>query len=152
MATSRMLSPNPMNTLKTILTGFCLLFSMTLSAQKNDSPTDLPYTNKIEVSNQSLESLFLSPEIISLDLAPNFRLEGKIKNKSNHGSSVMSLLIQVDSRPGGMLSLSRYIDPKGNIYYAGHLLKLHEPNGLMLVEKDQHYYFIETQQRFLVAE
>jgi hypothetical protein len=140
-----------MNTLKTILTGSGLIFSLILSAQKNSS-TDLPYSNKIEVSSKALETLFLAPEIISLDLAPGLRLEGKIKNKSDHGSSVKSLLIQVDSRPGGMLSISRYTDPKGNIYYAGHLLKLHEQEGLMLVEKDQHYYFIETQQRFLVAE
>jgi hypothetical protein len=141
-----------MNTLKTILTCSGLLFSLILSAQKKDSPTDIPYTEKIEVSSQALESLFLSPETVSVDLAPNFRLEGKIKNKSNHGSSVTSLLVKVDSRPGGMLSISRYTDPKGNIYYAGHLLKLHESEGLMLVEKDQHYYFIETQQKFLVAE
>jgi hypothetical protein len=141
-----------MNTLKTILTSFGLLFSMILSAQKSDTPTDLPYSNKIEVSRQALESLFLATEIISLDLSPGFRLEGKIKNKSEHGGSVTSLLIKVESRPGGMLSISRYTDPKGNIYYAGHLLKLHDTEGLMLVEKDQHYYFIETQQRFLVAE
>jgi hypothetical protein len=141
-----------MNTLKTIFSGLGLLFSLTLSAQKSDSPADLPYSNKIEVSSHALESLFLVPEIISLDLAPGFRLEGKIKNKSEHGGSVISLLIKVESRPGGMLSISRYTDSKGNIYYAGHLLKLHEPEGLMLVEKDQHYYFIETQQRFLVAE
>jgi hypothetical protein len=147
-----MLPPNPMNTLKAIITGFSLLFSLMLSAQKNDSPTDLPYSNKIEVSSQALESLFIAPEIISLDLAPGFHLEGKIKNKSDHGNSVVSLLIKVDSHPGGMLSISRYTDPKGNIYYTGHLLKLHEPDGLILVEKDQHYYFIETQQRFLVAE
>ncbi len=147
-----MLLPNPMNTLKTILTGLSLLFSLIVSAQKSDAPTDLPYSNKIEVSSHVLESLFLASDIISLDLAPGFRLEGKIKNKSDHGGSVTSLLIQVESRPGGMLSISRYTDPKGNIYYAGHLLKLHEPEGLMLVEKDQHYYFIETQQRFLVAE
>ena len=141
-----------MNTLKTILTSLGLLFSLILSAQKSDTPTDLPYSNKIEVSNKALESLFLAPEIISLDLAPGFRLEGKIKNRSDHGGSVTSLLIKVESRPGGMLSISRYTDPKGNISYAGHLLKLHEPVGLMLVEKDQHYYFIETQQKFLVAE
>ena len=62
------------------------------------------------------------------------------------------MLIKVDSRPGGMLSISRYKTPNGNIYYSGHLLKLHEQDGMMLVEKDQHYYLIETQQRFLVAE
>jgi len=79
-------------------------------------------------------------------------LEGKLKNKSEHGGSVTSLLISLSNRPGSTLSISRYTDPKGNIFYAGHLLKLHDPQGLMLVEKDQHYYFIETQQRFLVAE
>ena len=128
------------------------MFCLILSAQKSDTPADLPYSNKIEVSGQALESLFHATDIISLDLSPGFRLEGEIKNKSEHGSSVTSLLIKVESRPGGMLSISRYTDPKGNIYYTGHLLKLHDPEGLMLVEKDHHYYFIETQQRFLVAE
>jgi hypothetical protein len=147
-----MLPPNPMNTLKTLITCFSLLLSLMLSGQKTDSPTDLPYSNKTEVSVQALEALFLASETIAIDLASGFRLEGTIKNKTDHGSSVVSLLIKVDSRPGGMLSISRYADQKGNIYYTGHLLKLHEPDGLMLVEKDQHYYFIETQQRFLVAE
>jgi hypothetical protein len=141
-----------MNTLKIILSCICLLFSLALSAQKKDTHADLPYSNKIEVSDQVLEALFQARENISMELAPGFRLEGKIENKTDHGNSVISLLIKVDSRPGGMLSISRYRDPKGKIYYAGHLLKLHEPNGMMLVEKDQHYYFIETQQRFLVAE
>jgi hypothetical protein len=141
-----------MNTLKTILSGFCLLFSLVLTAQKNDSPHDIPYSNKIEVSTAALETLFRAPENISMDLAPGFRLEGKIQDKSAHGKTVISLLVKVESRPGGMLSISRYTDPKGNIYYAGHLLKLHDADGMMLVEKDQHYYLIETQQRFLVSE
>jgi hypothetical protein len=147
-----MLLPNPMDTLKTILSSFCLLCSIMLSAQKKDSSSDLPYSNKIELNKQALESLFQSSQNINIELAPGFRLEGKIQNRSDHGSSVVSLLIKVDSSPGGMLSISRYKDPEGNIYYAGNLLKLHEQDGMMLVGKDQHYYFIETQQRFLVAE
>lgn len=146
------IAPHPMNTLKTILSGFCLLFSAMLSAQKSEPSSDLPYSNKIELNTQALESLFQANEDISIDLAPGFRLYGKIQNKSTHGTTVNSLLIKVESRPGGMLSISRYKDPKGNIYYAGRLMKLHDTDGMMLVEKDQHYYFIETQQRFLVAE
>src|ERR1700709_1869687 len=111
-----------MNTLKTILSGFCLLLSGMLSAQKNDPSADLPYSNKIELNTQALESLFQANENIAIDLAPGFRLEGKIQNKSAHGNSVNSLLIKVESRPGGMLSISRYKDPKGHIYYAGHLM------------------------------
>ena len=141
-----------MHILKTLLSSVCLLYSLLLSAQQTDPPSDLPYSNKIELSNQALESLFQASGHISIQLAPGFRLEGKIQNKSDHGNSVISLLVKVDSRPGGMLSISRYKDPKGNIFYAGHLLKLHETEGMMLVERDQHYYFIETQQRFLVAE
>jgi hypothetical protein len=143
----------PMNTLKTILIGICLLCSLLLSAQIKESPIDnIPYSNKIELNDQALEALFRSPENISVELGPGFRLEGKIQNKSEHGNAVTSLLIKVDSHPGGMLSISRYKDPHGNIYYTGRLLKLHEPDGMLLVEKDQHYYFIETLQRFLVAE
>lgn len=141
-----------MNTLKTIFGSACLLLSLVLSAQKKDSSADLPYSNKIEVSSEALETLFHAPENVSMELAPGFHLDGKIQNKSEHGTTVTSLLIKVDSKPGGTLTLSRYLDPKGNIYYAGHLMKLHEQEGMILIEKDQHYYLIETQQRFLVAE
>jgi hypothetical protein len=142
-----------MYTLKSILSGSFLLCCLLVSAQKQDSPTELPYSNKIEVGERALEALFQAQEHISLDMAPGFHLEGIIRNKTDHGGgTVVSRLIQVDSHPGGMLSISRYTDPKGHIYYTGRLLKLHEPDSMKLVEKDQHYYFIETQQKFLVAE
>jgi hypothetical protein len=141
-----------MNTLKTILSGSCLLCSLMLSAQKKDAKEELPYSNKIEVSSQALEALFQSQQNISIDLAPGFRIEGKIENKSDHGNDNTSLLIKLENNSGGLLNISRYIDAKGIVYYAGRLLKLHEPEGMMLVEKDKRYYFIETQQRFLVAE
>jgi hypothetical protein len=145
-------APHPMNTLKTILFSFCLLCSLGLRAQNKTPDADLPYSNKIEVTDQALESLFQVTENFSLEMTPGFRLEGKIQNKSEHGKSVISLLIQVTGRPGGMLSISRYKDQDGRIYYTGHLMKLHEADGLLLVEKDRQYYFIETQQRFLVTE
>jgi hypothetical protein len=141
-----------MNTLKTIFSGLCLLCSLLLSAQEKNAPAELPYSNKIEVSDQALESLFQAPENISMELAPGFRIDGKIENKSNHGNSVISLLVKLNYATGSMLSISRYKDPKGSIYYTGRLLKLHEPEGMMLVEKNNHYFFIETQQRFLVTE
>jgi hypothetical protein len=141
-----------MNTLKTILSGLCLLCSLLLSAQEKNTPAELPYSNKIEVSDRALESLFQAPENISVELAPGFRINGKIENKSDHGNSVISILIKLNNAEGSMLSISRYKDPQGSIYYTGHLLKLHEPDGMMLVEKDKRYYFIETQQRFLVTE
>jgi hypothetical protein len=141
-----------MNTLKIILIIISLLWSILLSAQQRDSPADLPYTNKIEVTNQALEALFQSPANVSVELGPGFRLEGKILNKSDHGKSAVSLLIKVEGGTRGTLSISRYKDLSGKIYYSGRLLKLHEPEGLMLVEKDNHYYFIETQERFLVSE
>jgi hypothetical protein len=141
-----------MNTLKAILSGIFLLCGYTLTAQKTNPQADLPYSNKIEVSNQALESLFQAPEHISIEMAPGFKLEGEMQNRTDHGNAVVSLLIKVQNRTGGMLSISRYTDPKGKIHYTGHLLKLHDTEGMMLVEKDQHYYFIQTQQRFLVAE
>ncbi len=141
-----------MITPKTILCSVSMLFSLLLSAQQKDSPTDLPYSNKIEVKNHALESLFQASGHISVEMATGFRLDGNLQNKSEHSNSVTSLLIKVDSRPGGMLTITRYKDAKGNTFYTGHLLKLHEQEGMILVEKDGHYYFIETQQRFLVSE
>ena len=141
-----------MNTLKKILSSSCLFFSLSLSAQKKEPVTDLPYVNKIDVNDQALESLFQATGNISLDLGSGFRLEGRIENKSQHGNSVVSLLIKLESGPGGTLSISQYKDPNGHLFYTGHLLKLHESDGMLLVERDRHYYFIETQQRFLVAE
>jgi hypothetical protein len=141
-----------MNTLKTTLSGLCLLCSLMLCAQKKNAAEELPYSNKIEVSSQALESLFRSQQDISIDLAPGFRIEGKIENHSDHGINNTSLLIKLENNSGGVLNISRYVDAKGITYYAGRLLKLHEPDGMVLVEKEKHYYFIETQQRFLVAE
>ena len=141
-----------MNTLKTILSGLCLLCSLLLSAQEKAATAELPYSNKIEVSDQALESLFQASENISVELAPGFRINGKIENKSDHGNSVISLLVKLNNAEGSTLSIAQYKDPNGRIYYTGRMLKLHEPDGMVLVEKDKHYYFIETQQRFLVAE
>ena len=141
-----------MNTLKTILSILCMLFSLLLSAQKIASSADLPYSSKIDVSPQALETLFHSAATVSLDLAPGFHLQGSIQNRSLPSRSVITLLIKVENNAGGTLSVSRYTDPQGKIYYSGHLMKLHEAEGMLLVEKDQHYYFIQTQQRFLVAE
>ena len=141
-----------MNTPKTILSGILLLLSQLSSAQKTAPPTDLPYSKKILLSEQVLESLFRLTDNVSVELGTGFHLEGKLLNKTPHGNSGVSLLIKVYSQPGGMLNITRFTDAHGKIYYTGRLLKLHEPNGMMLMEKDQHYYFIETQQRFLLSE
>jgi hypothetical protein len=141
-----------MKTLKTILCSSCLLFSLMLSAQKSESSTALPYSNKMALSDQALEALFQAQENVSVELSPGFRIVGKIQNKTDHGNSVNSLLIKLESAPGGMLSLSRYKDPQGHIFYSGHLLKLHEPDGMIIVENDHGSFLIKTQQRFLVAE
>ena len=141
-----------MNTLKQILSSFCLLFSLSLSAQKNDSALELPYTNKIEVSHEVLESLFQANTHIAVEISPEFKLVGDIQDKSLHNNAVVSLLIKLEGSPKGTLSISRYRDPNGHFQYTGHILKLHEVEGLVLKEKDQHYYFIETQQKFLVSE
>ena len=141
-----------MHTLKSILSGLCLIFSLTLNAQKKDSATDLPYSNKTEVSDQVLESLFRSTGKIAMDLSPGFRLEGYVQDKSNHSHSIVSLLIKIENRPGSTLSLTRYEDSNGHLSYSGSLLRLHDAEGLILIEKDKHYYFIETQQKFLVSE
>jgi len=141
-----------MNTLKTILSGILLLLSQLASAQKTAPPPDLPYSKKILLTEQGLESLFQLTDHVSVDLGTGFHLEGKLLNKTFHGNSGVSLLIKVYSQPGGMLNITRFTDAHGKIYYTGRLLKLHEPNGMMLMDKDQHYYFIETQQRFLLTE
>jgi hypothetical protein len=141
-----------MNTLKTIFYSIGLLFSLSLSAQKKESVPELPYSNKIAVSDQILESIFQAHDTISFELSTGFKLEGVVQNRSEHGNSVLSMLIKMGGSPDGMMSISRYKDPNGHLYYTGHLLKLHESKGFLLVEKDQHYYFMETEQKFLVTE
>lgn len=141
-----------MHTLKSILSGICLLCCLGLAAQRKNLVSDIPYSNKIQISEQVLESLFNSAGKISLDLSPDFHLAGYVQNKSNHGNSVTSLLVKVENGKGGMLSIIRYKDFNGHISYSGNFLKLHANEGLVLIEKDQHYYFIETQQKFLVSE
>jgi hypothetical protein len=141
-----------MKTLKTIICAICMLGTLFVSAQTKEAVTDLPYSNKIEISIKSLESLFLSPDMVSIELAPGFHIEGTIENKAEHGPAITSILIKLNNQTGGILSIVRYHDQYGKIYYSGQLLKLHEQEGMLLIAEDQHYYFIETQQRFLVSE
>ena len=72
--------------------------------------------------------------------------------ETGQSHSVVSLLIKTENMQGAMLSLSRSLRSDGSWLYTGHLLKLHEPDGMLLVEKDGQYYFIRTEQKFLVAE
>jgi hypothetical protein len=141
-----------MKLLKTIFISCCLMGSLKSSAQKTTSPAEIPYSNKIELNDLALEKLFQSQANVSVELGPGFRLEGTIQHRSDPGNALKTLLIHVSSKPGGTLSLSRYKDPEGHIFYAGHLMKLHEPDGMVLVENDNHYYLVETEQRFLVSE
>jgi hypothetical protein len=141
-----------MNTLKIIFCGYSLLFSLLLSAQEKSFPQNIPYHTKMEVSSEALEKLFHSSGAFSLQLSPSFTLSGSIQNRMEKGPWVITLLIKTENLQDAMLSLSRSILPDGSIQYTGHLLKLHDPDGMLLVEKDNQYYFIRTEQRYLVAE
>src|SRR6516165_4457170 len=118
--------PIRMYTLKSFLSGICLLVSLALAAQKRDSVSDLPFSNKTEVSIQVLDYLFQAKGKIAIDLSPGFHIEGNIQNKSSHGDEVVSLLIKLDNRKGSLLSLTKTRDKNGNIFYKGSLLKLHD--------------------------
>lgn len=141
-----------MNTLKTIICGYGLLHSLLLSAQDKSFPQNIPYQAKIEVSAGALEKLFHSTGACKLQLSPAFQLNGRIQNRTEKGPLVSTVLVSTENMQGAMLSLSRCARPDGSIQYSGHLLKLHDSDGELLVEKDGHYYFIRTEQRYLVAE
>lgn len=141
-----------MNTLKTILCGYSLLCSLPLSAQEKSFPENIPFHNRIEVRSDVLEELFHVRGTFSVQLAPSFNLSGSILNRMMKDASVTTLLIKTENPLGATLSLSRSVNPNGSIQYAGHLLKLHEADGMLLFEKDNHYYFIRAEQRYLISE
>jgi hypothetical protein len=141
-----------MNTLKTIFCGYALLSVFFLSAQEKSFPQNIPYHTKMEVSAESLENLFHSNGVCSISLSPALSVTGTVLSRTEKGSSVTTLLIRTEHLQGALLSLSRSARGDGSFQYTGHLLKLHDPDGMLLVEKDNHYYFIRTEQRFLVAE
>jgi hypothetical protein len=141
-----------MNTLKIIFCGHSLLFSLLLSAQEKTFPQNIPYHTKMEVVPEALEKLFHTNGAFKLSLSPALTLAGNIQQRMDKSPSVSTLLISTENMQGAMLTLSRTQLSDGSIQYTGHLLKLHEPDGMLLVEKDKHYYFIRTEQRFLVAE
>ena len=141
-----------MNTLKTIFFCYGLLHSLLLSAQDKPFPQNIPYQVKIEVSTEALEKLFYSTGTCKLQLSPTFQFVGNVQNRTEKGPSVSTVLISTENMQGAMLSLSRSVKPNGSIQYTGHLLRLHNPDGILLIEKDGHYYFIRTEQRYLVAE
>jgi len=141
-----------MNTLKTILCGYGLLFSLAASAQEKSFPENIPFHNRIEVRSDMLEKLFHVNGAFSVQLAPSFNITGSVLSRVAKSASVTALLIKTENRQGATLSLSRSVNPDGSVQYAGHLLKLHEADGMLLFEKDDHYYFIRTEQRYLVSE
>ncbi len=141
-----------MNTLKTLICGYGLLNSLLLSAQDKPFPENIPYQAKIEVSTEALEKLFHSTGACKLQLSAAFQLNGNIQNHTEKGPLVSTVLVSTENMRGAMLSLSRSVKPDGSIQYTGHLLRLHDPDGMLLVEKDGHYFFIRAEQRYLVAE
>jgi len=141
-----------MNTLKTIFCGYSLLISLALSAQEKSFPENIPYHTKIEVSSDALEKLFHVSGSFTMQLAPSFTLTGSIQNRTVKENSVSTILIKTENLQGATLSLSRSLKSDGSVQYTGHLLKLHDADGMLLIEKDNHYYFIRTEQRFLVSE
>ncbi len=141
-----------MNTLKTIFCGCGLLSVLLLSAQEKSFPQNIPFNTKMEISSASLEKLFHATATCTLQLTPALTLTGTVQNRTGQSHSVASLLIKTENMQGAMLSLSRSLRSDGSWLYTGHLLKLHEPDGMLLVEKDGQYYFIRTEQKFLVAE
>ena len=141
-----------MNTLKTIFCGCSLLISLALSAQEKSFPENIPFHTKIEVSAEALEKLFHVSGSFTMQLAPSFTLTGSIQNRIIKESSVSMILIKTENLQGATFSLSRSLKSDGSVQYTGHLLKLHDADGMLLIEKDNHYYLIRAEQRFLGSE
>jgi len=141
-----------MNTLKTIFCVYSLLISLAISAQEKSFPENIPQHKKIEVNTEALEKLFHASGAFSIQLGPSFILTGSIRTRIVTEASVVRLLIKTENLQGTTLSLSRSVRSDGTVQYTGHLLKLHDAEGMLLAEKDKHYYFIRTEQRYLVSE
>ncbi|HVY75860.1 MAG TPA: hypothetical protein VG890_13570 [Puia sp.] len=141
-----------MNTLKTWLCICTLLCCLNLAAQNKSFPENIPYQSRYEVSPESLENLFKATGHFTIPLSPDLAITGTVQSRTEKSNSVTNLLIQTENLNGAMLSLSRSSNTNGLVHYTGHLLKLHEQKGMLLVEKEGHYYFIRTEQRYLVAE
>jgi hypothetical protein len=141
-----------MNTLKTIFCAYSLITCLAASAQEKSFPENIPRNKKIEINTKALEKLFHTTGAFSIRLAPSFTLTGSIQNRIVKSGPVISLLIKTENLQGATLSLSRSVRSDGTVQYTGLLLKLHDAEGMLLTEKDNHYYFIRTEQRYLVSE
>lgn len=115
-------------------------------------PQNLPASARLDVSAATLEQLFRSEGNVSVALSPSFLLKGTIENKDVDKSGDGTMLIRTEGIDGTMLSIARFTDGDLSVHYTGHFLKLHAAEGMLLVEKDRSYYFIRTQQRYLLAE
>jgi hypothetical protein len=141
-----------MNILRTVFCGCLMLFSLALTAQERSFPENIPYHTRFEVGTAALEKLFHCTGALSMQLAPGLHITGTVQSRTERGPSVVSILIRVENPQGAMLSLSRSQESDGSVRFTGHLLRLHDPDGMLLVEQDGLYYFIRTEQRYLVAE
>ncbi len=118
----------------------------------NKFPQNLPATARYDVSRPALDQLFRTDGSVNVSLSAALQMKGNIENKDLDAAGNGTILIRTESFDGAMLSLARYTDTDQSVHYSGHLLKLHAAEGMLLVEKDQNYYFIRTQQRYLLAE
>lgn len=118
----------------------------------NKFPQNLPATARFDVSSAALEQLFHSEGTVNIAFSASFQMKGNVENKDIDKTGDGTMLIRTEGLDGAMLSIARFTDADQSVHYTGHLLKLHAAEGMLLVEKDHSYYFIRTQQRYLLAE
>ncbi|MFL5740658.1 MAG: hypothetical protein ACJ75B_10605 [Flavisolibacter sp.] len=125
-----------MKNLKAIVMGF-LFTSLCASAGAQDKkiPLNEPDRSKPRLFSDLPQKMTLDLKIVqpllayqmgsavNLQLTDHFLFQGQVVSRSGSSSdSVISVVVRSSNRPGSTLTLTRIIDPKGNIQFHGRII------------------------------
>ena len=142
---------------------FCLCTTRISSAQEtpplNQNAPDKPllfaqFPDRIECSVSDLQKIFASAiaEDISLGCGKTLVFTGKVVDKVQKTSRIISLNIKLTNYDNALLNISFLKQPDNSQKIIGRIIHPGHGDVLVLTEENKRYYFIKQSQRFFMAE
>jgi hypothetical protein len=110
------------------------------------------FPQKTACDIKSLEKLFTMQDNISLELSPACMLQGKIVSHVKPNAFAETINISLANFHGAVFTLSRIRTDDGHSKYTGHIMNFQSSDAIVLQEENKKYYFIKTEQRFVMTE
>ncbi|MBS1599266.1 MAG: hypothetical protein JST75_13660 [Bacteroidetes bacterium] len=140
---------------------FCMLITTSVRAQQLATTRSViisqpdifkKFPQKAACDIASLEQLFNMHDDVSLQLSPDFSLEGKIISRKKSNAFAETINIRLSEFQETIFTISRIQTENGETRFIGHILSLEGEEAIVLQFEDKQYFFIKTEQRFLMTD